>query len=293
MYLRSFFSAALLLSSSISLKGYLIGYDRLYCRKNNVTIDILHDDHQSQRRLSRKQMERKPFSYVKSRLYKTEMRILDALANIQSVRPEAVELVWELGKFHVAGDSAFLAHGHNLVRKKFTKLRFVAGDLARDAFEGILLERPSRRSKNLNYRIDGTSIGKPVPLPDNRIKAIERNYGQDKCQLFKGYFDTTAQRATKHYKKGFLRGKRFKKADFKRQSRFHTLGDIEMLSYVLASKKKHIILYCGGWHADNITEFLVKKMGFRLTHEVYNDGYEIRVKDMAPLDRDYQAGAPS
>ncbi len=285
MFLR-FLSITLL--CSIPVHGYVEGYDRLYHKDTKVVIDMLHDAHEGQKRLSRRDMTHKSFSYIKKRLYKTEARILDALTLIEQVDPHQVELVWELGKFHSPGDSAFLAHGHTLVKQQFPKLDFIAGDLSRDAFEDILLIKPARRPKDLTYSLDGTSIGTPVPLPNIRIKAIEKNYGTNGCQQFKKYFTTITKRATNYYKKGFLSGKRFKKSDFDRVSPFDALGDAEMLSYILSSEKKHIIVYCGGWHGDNLTEFLVKKMGFKLTHDAFNQGHELKVRDLASLDKDYR-----
>ena len=275
--------------NSIRLAAYVVAYDRLYSKDTNVVIDILHDDHATQRRLSRRDMLKKSFSYVKKRLYKTEKRILQALDRIQQVAPGKVDLIWELGLYSEPGDSAFLAHGHKLVKKQFPRLNFIVGDIARDALEDILLSR----SGALTYTIDGTSINNPVPLPKARMHSIKKRYGAKGWQSFKSFFTTTAKRVTKHFTRGFLAGKRYKHSYFEKLDSFDALCDIELVSHILSSEKKHIIVYCGGWHADNLTDFLMDKMGYDLTHEVYNRGREVPVRKLAPLDRSYGTAASS
>lgn len=278
--MQRYMLGVVLFLSGGTIQGYIEEYDRLFHRKTGVIIDILHDAHACQRHLSCGDILKRAFSFVKSRLYKTEGRLLEVLHAIETHDPQRVELVWEVGRDMNPGTSQFLAHGHRLVRDTFRKLSFVAADIARDAFEDILLMRPTRRPRDMNYSIDGTSIARPVPLPAARAFAIKKNYGEVGWRTFDEYFTQISQNATNQYKKGFMSGKRFSRHAFNEVACFDALCDIELLSHILASKKKQVIVYCGGWHADNLIDFLVDKMGFRIRHEVYRHGKELEPEDL-------------
>jgi len=74
-------------------------------------------------------------------------------------------------------------------------------------------------------------------------------------------------------------------AYFDKNDCFDRLADIEMLSHILASDKKIIILYAGGWHCENILKFL-QRNGFTCTRYIENNGNELNAGFLSALQQD-------
>ncbi len=266
----------------------VMGYDHLYNRKTGTTIDILYDSHNSQKRLSVDDMERLSYEEIKPELYPTEQRVLEAFKVLNTKAPGQVDIVWEQGFNTEGDDSAFLGFPEKLVINRFRNLNVILSDMCRDAFEKLLLKRKFKKRKK---SVKGVSFANPLPVATTVLNQIARTYGngvrQAFVQLRKQMIDDLADRFLKRFKKG----KKFKPRDFENGA-FNGMADCEMLSNILSSSKKHIIVYCGGWHSEGIRDFLVHYAGFEpVGNQVRERDYEMDPRDLAPLDQQYRTTA--
>lgn len=268
------------LSMNSGLLADVVGYDRLYHPGTNKIIDLLHDDHVNERKLSNRDMRRKPCSYIEKKLFRTEKRFIKALRTLNEKAPGTVDVVWEHGIYKDA-DREFIGFSHRLVKGQFPNINWIASDISRDAFEELLYA-DGRRSLGKKFR--GVSMNNPMPISDATMAAILTYSGDHAWAEYKKLHTKTVNRLKARFKRDYLNDVDFRERDFKGTKPFDALADLEMLAHILASNKPHVILYAGGWHADHIADFLSKKLGYTFLKEEYNRGDEISVSVLNLID---------
>lgn len=257
----------LLLSLSSSLAAYVEGYDRFIAPQTGKVIDLLHDAHVPEKRLSRRDFKHKSCSYIEKRLYPSEKRFMQALHVINENAPNKCDVVWEQGK-HEGYEKVFIANAKRLVDEQLLHIHLIRADFSRDCFEELLL--------NKRRRVLHVTFEDPVPLSEAMIMQIKVNAGKDGWDAYKKYHKKTIDRLHDAFGKDHSNGVHFHEEDFYEHRAFDSLADIEMLSHILASSKPHVIVYAGGWHSQHIAKFLKKKLGYDHVASFYSRSDEIQ-----------------
>lgn len=271
--------AALGLSSG--LRATVIGFDRFYNPVTNTIIDVLHDIHVYQDKLSRRDFHVKSRSYIEERLFLTEKRLMKALRKLNEATPGCVDVIWEQGIYNEDIVEQFIGHSNRLVSQQFKGLNFIASDITRDAFEQ-LFNAPGPR--HLDREVGGISMNKPMPLPDDRIAGIIANSGDNAWKEYEKLHKKTIQNLQGYFNPLYLNGTKFGRNELRPSSFWCALTDIEMLSWILSSNKPHIIVYAGGWHSTNISAFLEFNLKLKKVYSADDGGYELYPGHLDILD---------
>ena len=266
---------------------YVTGYNHLYNPHTNTVVDILYDAHVEQEWLSAEDMENLSFHRIKPQLFKTEQRLLDAFEVMNRQGEGLVDIIWEHG-LNLCGDSAFIGYPEELVERQFRNINLVPSDICRDAFEELLCEK---RRRNIEKTLAGVSFVNPMPVSDEDLAMILSTYGDRTFQEFERLRSETANRLVDRFVSRYLKGTKFRRKDFKKDD-FDVLADCEIISNILSSRKPHVIVYCGGWHSEEIYYFLTDYAGFKpVGKQIKDRDGEINPKDLAPLDKEYRTGS--
>ncbi len=267
----------IILASTIVFQavGYPCGYTQLYRAGTRTTVDVLYDLHVEERGISLDQLDRVSASYqaFKKRLFESEKQVLHALERLNvTAEPQSIDLIWECYAAYRPGAPEFISYG-KAIKSFFKNLHFIYGDTCRDngfcglfkvKFDGEVIQFPNRA---------GSTFESPVPLSADRIKKIVLNSGQVTWLNFKHYYEETMKKARDHFKpfqKHVIDYERL----FDNNEHYDALADVEILSNILASDKKRIIVYIGGWHSASIVPFL-KANGFNenFTHKTFHGDF--------------------
>ncbi len=266
-----FIPVLILLSSiSVSLNAYIYGYTRLYRQDTHTTLDILYDVHYEERGLSSDDMLHKPLSEIRPQLFCTERYLLDAL-DVLNDATQPVTVVWECVDLVADCRPVFLEYGIPLVQMRCPNFNFYASDTWR-----------KRNIEISDYILDQNSL--LLELIDK--DAITRISGMDVWHSFVELSVTVENKLlqTFYHFRDVMRSHTIVDYHPRAGLEFAELADIEMLSHILSTPDKKIVLYAGGTHAKNIQEFLVKFGHFRVAHSfVHEDYQELDTGLLAPL----------
>ena len=271
------------LTGSLNLFG-LCGFDRLYNPYNNTIIDLLSDSHARQDALSSDDMHELPFYEIEQLLYPTERRFLQALRVLNTQNYPSVAVVWVQDAYDNADDQ-FIGFSGKLVQDRFEKLKFYGSDQCRAFFWGLMCKKPQGRT--LERSVYGVSFKDPMPLPYERRVKIFQNSGEKAWDAYEKLRKDTIAAIHTLYGEDYLCGKEFKRKDFKDVDAVDSLTDSEMLSYILASGEKHIIVVAGGWHINNIYDFLTEKIGCELQHSSKTLHGSVPLKDFDLIEENF------
>lgn len=226
--------------------GYVYGYSRLYCEATKTTIDILYDVHIKEK-LSVEDFQNLPLAEIKSRLYPTEQRVVQALEKLNA--SDHVVVIWESSPSkRNLPNNAFIGYANRLIGQSFQHLNYIAADTWRHDVPGItellyddsLLNLVDKDTIINHYGSD--VLGALEKYSSEIFKAHVHDFRHHR-ELMK---DLTLPQ---HHPYNF--------------SPFSALADIEMLSHILCSIDNRIILYAGGEHAANVQRFLEAYVGFK------------------------------
>ncbi len=279
--LLQLYSLSVLLSALLcvpgTMRGYVRGYTRLYSQEKQRTIDILYDSHVDERGLSVEDMEQKPLAEIRSKLYATERRVLEALETLNNNASKPITVVWECAKRENFENPQFIWFGIPYIKNRCNKLTFHASDLWRMEKIGIT-----------ECLFDDNSF---LDLVNQH--AIKQNYGDGLWNAFAEYVAEVERDLYKDFyayrdiMKSVSLWNYYPEAVFD----FSALADIEMLSHILASTDCRIILYTGGWHAGAIEQFLIDNAGYKKIHSFIkpttpptDTSNELNTLFLAPLD---------
>ena len=235
--------ALLLVVGSGSVQGYAVGYTRLYNATLKKSVDIVFDAHMWEKDLSDYEFRTLPVQEIKKRLYPTERNFLETVERIDSSKnASSTALVSETRGYDVK-TNVFLAHFIKLFSKRLDAITYVDADKVRHSH------------MNSSFKVSK----KAFPLTSGSIIQMICNAGQSS---WRSYYDL--------YQKTFDKG--YSYPDFWDLAK---IADVEMLLHVLALPHSHVIVYCGGWHAGNIAQFLKEKAGYTVVY-AYNAGLRKR-----------------
>ena len=241
----------LLMSSllSIPLYPYVYGYTRLYRADIDMTIDIVYDIHIPVRNLSHDSMYYDLCGDLKGGLYPTERALVESLERLNQTHPQDTTVIWESW-----GDRPgfypeevhLLTYPGRLVEHRLRNLRFIHSDTWRSEYPGLMVSL-----------LDGSLLLQRIDRD-----AIIRRSGQDTWDQFQTLVQSTTQDLVNAYRPIRPRlgrshfGDSVYKKNFFGKSPYTELADIEMLSHILASPHRRVVVYAGGYHGRNISNFL-------------------------------------
>ncbi len=289
MHIRNKMLVGMVLSAlSHSARAYVYEYKKLYRESTRTMIDLLYDRHVSIPDVNIEQFLELDPKVAKKKLYLTEQKVLETLSTL-SRNCSTCDLVWETASrsddFWSPVNPRFIVL-HSFFRiGSMRNIRFIAADRHRKC-GFISLFRVFDNGSLLNsFNSTGCSFDDPIPLSSaDSVRILEAS----------GYvtwmrYNTCREKAIKDLKSYFRVAYYNRRAldytkDFVENDAFHALCDLEILSHVLASKSQRVVVYAGGWHCENVSEFL-KKNGFReLCHQRNPSCKELPVWALAPFE---------
>lgn len=262
-----FLLLAIFVGMNVTSSLYSIGgFDRIYNPHNGVTIDLVYDTHLRNMHLNSEQMHSGDISVIEACLDPSEINFMQTLRNIHSHSQQAsVDLIWEQG-YDTNGVDQFMAFSDRLVKEQFKNLSFIPSDFTRHAFVE-LIKMPIRSGQSrLNASFLWCSFEKPMDLPDERIAGILDKSGDKAFTEFNELYTLVINQLKAHLHEDYLTDVCARTDTFELGSMIEiaALTDVEMLSHILSSSKKHIIVFAGSWHANNLCKFLVERLDCKL-----------------------------
>lgn len=262
-----------ILSIKTSSEAYVSGHSKFFRDSTQTTIDLLYDVHVRNDSIPRTKTgevdiaDKNLLNYVRP----TERRVMSILDRFSSAISESFDVIWEKGAQQMPSSSQFIAFAPLILEKK-AGLNVVRGDHWRDSFESLFPSSyvPSSFVVYQQYyyvslkNSVGSTFENPFPLPQNRITSIRLNSGSQAGTNFLNQHAQLTQDIKNYYK---LWGEKKMswidhESHFRSNDLFHRIADVELLSHVLASGKKRIVVYAGGWHCENL-KGLLPAYGFR------------------------------
>ncbi len=264
----------LCLCSALPIYSYVYGYTRLYRAPTGTgegtTVDLLYDCHQPND-LSINEMESLPIPTIKKELHPSELRVLEALEKINtSPLAKSVALIWENATEGVPRDSSFIAYSHRLIRRRLRKIAYLYADTSRARVAMACMQGKSFFwGLDPEYTYRGISFRNPIHLCKGRIRKIIARSGKQAWKQLNSLriravssFKNCGIEEFEKYLKMQEKGSGFAFFHERVFLAFCKLADVEILSHILATSKKRIIVYCGGLHAENIESQLIDLFKF-------------------------------
>jgi hypothetical protein len=238
----------------------ICGYARLYHQKSGAAVHLIYDRHDRIANLTDSEMWLAPYEQVKSKLYRSEQHILTLLETLNGQAPaNSVEVIWESHPRMFSGGyyPQFIVMGERFVKEQFTNLSYIHADTCRaTGLFGLLT------IKDFSYcNLSNVSFSNPVPLPDERQIRIIQNSKVCYDQYARLRQDTVQK--LKVLESGAKNNVSFVRHAVVTDPTMVAVTDLEMLSHILASSKKKILLYAGSHHCENIRKFLLNTGEYR------------------------------
>lgn len=260
------------------LYSYIYRFKRMYHREQNVFVDLLYDCHMRRKKT-------KKASWL-NQFHPSEQKLFSLLKKLDTHSPYDIDLVWETWHNRKPAreeKGVFLSLAPPTLQKTLKhRIHFICADNYRMnllmamhdhilpgsvPFLSIVIKASTLPFvEHIKY-----SIGKVfVSLPSSVTTLIEKQYGSKICQNLKKLQEAIKQSLyTDMYPHLNQEEKLDYLNDFILNFNYHKLADFEMLSFILSSNKKRIIVYAGGLHCQNIALFL-KENGFKVKAQSKN-----------------------
>lgn len=272
-----------LLSTFGCITAYPYGYSKLYNDSTNTVVDLLYDTHVPRYFSGNSDLRSMSYDGVKNQLYPTEAAVLNAFDTLNAYSSQPIDLLWESSPARPIY-SAMLIACDWLVEGRYPRLSFKHSDTWRPDFSNLFF-----RNGVLKY---GVTMNKPLPVYESVRSHIARQAGASLLNAYDSFSHRIENEVKNYFKPHYDKGvcadgeySYFWQDNFLNNDTYHAIADAEMVSKILSSDKKRVILYAGGWHSGNISTFL-KKNGYRVLHEKINAGYfELPLVDLQPLSQ--------
>ena len=243
--------------SSSCLQAYVFGYTRLYNKTLGRTIDVLFDYHVAEKTLSHDDLRYQPIEYLKLHMYPTDAFVLKMLEDLNGAA-EPVTIVWETSPAMNPRYPIFMSYGERLIKDRLTLLSYLHADTWRGEVGSIIRRIITIHDPLAGYsdiqklrESSGESIINPwSTLFADTLTGIRNYYGPYKANLDTLNYET-------HYRNN---------------EHFSKLADLEMLSHILSSSHRRIILNAGGAHSKRIVEFLIAHAGYEQVYSKITPG---------------------
>jgi hypothetical protein len=250
--------------STADIKAYVYGYTRFYRPDTQKTIDLVYDRHVSTENLSHDAMHNYLCDEIKQGLYRSEKVLVDSLEHLNQVHPHDTTVIWEhAGPQFYPKEVHLLSYPDRLVIGRLRNLKFVSSDTWRHEYPACIMSV-----------LGGSSLHSRV----NRNEIIE-NSGYEVWQKYQAAVKATQNRLVNTYSPHRELVARSKHNDdlykdlFFARDPYSEIADLEMLSHILASSHRRIVLFAGGAHSERIANFLMENTSYELVHSVIDRHY--------------------
>jgi hypothetical protein len=257
-----------------SAHAYVYAFSRFYNRKLKTTVDILYDEHINPKDpITNEDWGFANDDRIKRKLFPTERHLLYIFEQLNKYsKAKSVDLIFE-NNFRTV--SVFISSSY-LLTTKLTNLNYIHSDTWRDALFSLF------KCYNFQHYSRPCSVNNPAPLPECRKVQIIRN-SPTICDKYLNLRRRTITQLENEFLPVLRRERSLdSEKDLILAPACIAIADLEILSHILASTKKRIIVYAGGAHCENIRDFLLQ------THEYIevryqNNNYEPPHKDVRPF----------
>ncbi len=223
-------------------RAYVYGYTRLYRPDTQTTVDLLYDVHIKEA-IRFKELADESYAGIKKRLFPSEKRVLEAFERLNR-SSSSVAIVWESSRTLPWRSPYFVNYSDFLVAQRFLHLSFSHADSCRRHFEKACRE---------GRTVAGCSFANPFPITQAMKSALTAYNGH---QVWRAYTALRAQTLSNIQQYGAHAFRNHRQAHPIAFAAWSALTDLEMLTHILTSPKKHIIAYCGGAHLMTVAAFL-------------------------------------
>lgn len=239
--------------------AYVYGYSRFYRHDTETTIDLVYDRHTPADNLSHDAMHSDLCDEIKQGLHPSEKVLVDSLEHLNQVHPQDTTVIWEhAGPQFYPKEVHLLTYPERLVIRRLRNLKFVSSDTWRHEYPGCILS--VLRGSSLHTRVNRDAI------IENSGYEVWENYRATmkatQSRLVNTYSPHRELVATSKYNDDL-----YKDLFFARHP-YSEIADLEMLSHILASSHRRIVLFAGGAHSESIANFLIENTEYELVHSV-------------------------
>ncbi|MBA3752188.1 hypothetical protein H0X06_05370 [Candidatus Dependentiae bacterium] len=278
----------IIVNFSIDLDARVYGYQKLNREKTNTTIDILYDVHSSVPHITIDKFFRLDRETAKKRLYPTEQKCMKFFEE-WSKDGHTLDLIWEDSScgydYLTPRNPCFISLAPFFRIDKLSCIRFICADrYRRCGFTSLFsIMKDGKKVRDLNLTC--CSFKNPAPLSSEIVSAIQRSSGVCTWLNFKSFYERVIKEVKDYFRPYYESGSTVEyKKHFTNNYFYHALCDVEILSHVLASQSKRIVVYAGGWHCKNIADFLIRN-GFSVVYsKISSRKTELDVRDLSFLE---------
>ncbi len=279
---------ALLGTFSHSARAYVYEYKKLYKEDTHTTIDLLYDVHVVTPGIQSNQFLQLNPAVAAKKLYPTERKILETLYKLKDSRSNC-DLIWETSS-RMRGpwnpvDSRFMTLSSFFNIWDLGNVRFIPADRYRKCGFNSLFTILKKGSVVRGCNLIGSSFDDPAPLSEDAVARIVQESGYATWLRYNDFRLKITNNLKNYYRDAYYKRRALDYAkDFRKNYAYDSLCDLEILSHILASKAQSVVVYAGGWHCRNVSEFL-EKNGYRVLYHQRNPWCkELPVRALAPFE---------
>lgn len=277
-------AALSMLCSSQNMIGYAYGYTRLYRPDTRTTVDLVYDYHKATRDLTHVEMDLDLCDDIKQGLYPTEKMLVESLEHLNREHPQDTTVIWEHDYNMLPAEVHLLTYPQRLVMNRLRNVHFVAADTWRHDYPSCISSL--LRGGSLHHRV-------------NR-QAIVQQSGAHVWEQYQALMNLTVGKLLTAY--GTYRDRvaasRHNDALYRQlffaKTPYAELADLEMISHLLASPHRHIVVFAGGLHCENIANFLRCYTPFELVHSAINWNFsELPAQELKRIQQEHGSQRPA
>ncbi|MBA3752187.1 hypothetical protein H0X06_05365 [Candidatus Dependentiae bacterium] len=285
--MKSYKIAALfigMLNLSFSVDAFVYGYTKLYRGRTQTTVDLLYDVHIGVPHITIHDFFKLDLNYAKRKLYPTEQKCCDFLQE-WGKDCRRMDLIWEAStcdyEYSTPRTPCFIGLAPFFKFDKISFICFISADRYRRTGFTSLFSITENGEKVTDPNLIGCTFENPAPLELTTIAAIKRSSGFSTWLNYKAFYDKTVG-DLKDYFRPFYYGRHVLEYQkhFTQNNLYHAMCDIEILSHILASNAKRVVVYAGGWHCENIAKFLKNNDFIVLSSKVSSHAKELDAREL-------------
>ncbi len=284
--MRILASMALIISFSPSAQGYVIAYTKLYRKNTDTIVDLIYDCHMPSKEVKAAELHLLGPKLASHKLFPTEQKVLNLIRAWEKKGSEC-DLIWETAICDYWPPSIWclLTMASFFKLHKMKSVHFIPADYHRECGFNSLFALYERDTRLCPQNLTGCSFDNPAPLSAKLAEEIEQVSGTATWQDYKSMRKRVVKTVKDYFEPWSREQSKLMCQELYGNFFFYTLCDIEILSHLLASKARRIVVYAGGWHCSNIALFL-ERNGFEILYSRGETGPNLESKELAVSDLD-------
>jgi hypothetical protein len=270
-----------------SSEAYVSGHSKFFRDSTQTTVDLLYDTHVEYDFIPRTKTGKVDIAAknLLSRVHPTERKVMAIFDHFSAAIPGSIDVIWEIGGQRTPYNSEFIGFAPFILERN-KGLNVIRSDYWRNSFDSLFNYNDGTYFQNSV----GSTFENPFPLAQSRVDRINLQSGAQAQSFFLHQHAQLTREILEVYRPlGIASKKTGLNFEYHFDNDFHhQIADIELLSNILASDKKRILVYAGGWHCENLTRIL-PAYGFRevcsnFGHPTNYDQLPVRLLDHVERD---------